>query len=88
MSGLLRPHTPHSRADLLRALRFTLWLVPASMALIGIVFTLYENFRHGSRNPVNEPQTPLQIFLPIGACRQRKHSQLLLVHYSGSDAIR
>ncbi|MBI5711847.1 MAG: hypothetical protein HZC38_00250, partial [Chloroflexi bacterium] len=44
MSGPQRPRTPHSRADLLRALRFTLWLVPASMALIGIVFTLYENF--------------------------------------------
>lgn len=60
MTGLPRPRTPHSRADLLRALRLTLWLVPVSMAVIGIVFTLYENFRH-----IGEPIWPLPTVLGL-----------------------
>ena len=35
-----------SRITLLRALRLTLWGVPTMMAIIGIIFTLFENARH------------------------------------------
>lgn len=40
------PRTRQSRARLLRALRLTLWGVPTVMAIIGIVFTMFENARH------------------------------------------
>src|SRR3990172_13049977 len=42
-----------SRAELLRALRLTLWAAPGLMALIGIGFTLFENTRH-----VDDPLWP------------------------------
>jgi len=34
------------RTDLLSVLRYTLWLVPSLMGLIGIVYTLVEHFNH------------------------------------------
>ena len=42
-----------SRITLLRALRLILWVVPGVMAVIGIVFTLFENARH-----IGEPVWP------------------------------
>ena len=34
------------RTDLLRLLRYTLWLVPSLMGLIGLAYTLLEHFNH------------------------------------------
>jgi signal transduction histidine kinase len=46
MAYPLHVRSAPARTALLRALRLTLWIVPGAMALTGIAFTLFENFRH------------------------------------------
>lgn len=50
----------HPKPALLRGLRLMLWFVPGFMALTGIAFILYENFRH-----LNEPGWPWPTLLGL-----------------------
>jgi len=57
----LRLKTPYRyKGDLSQALRLTLWIVPALMSSIGVIYTLIEHRRH-----VNDPSWPWPTFLAI-----------------------
>jgi signal transduction histidine kinase len=55
-----RPKLDHSKADLLRALRITLWAVPIIMAVTGVGYTIIEHRRH-----INDPAWPWPTYLAV-----------------------